>query len=80
MALDPNEDWLSYVQHLFREARPLVAKYRKVDICLMGPSTIAFALGMAFSRTPKITVCDYQNGQYVPVFSFAEIEKRLSFD
>lgn len=78
--LDPNENWLGYVQWLYREARPLLGRYEQVDICLVCPSAIAFALGMAFSRTPKVTVCDYQNGRYVPIFSLAEIEKRLPFD
>jgi hypothetical protein len=79
-ALDPNENWLGYVQWLYREAKPLLGRYREIDICLACPSAIAFALGMAFSRTPKVTVCDYQNGKYVPVFSLSEIEKRLPFD
>ncbi|MEM1552784.1 MAG: SAVED domain-containing protein [Candidatus Bathyarchaeia archaeon] len=78
-ALDPSENWLGYVQWLYHEARPLLGRYEQVDICLVCPSAIAFALGMAFSRTPKVTVCDYQNGRYVPVFSLAEIEKRLPF-
>lgn len=79
-ALDPKSDWLGYVQWLYREARPLLGRFQQVDICLVCPSAVAFALGMAFSRTPKVTVCDYQNGRYVPVFSLAEIEKRLPFD
>lgn len=79
-ALDTSEDWLGYVQWLYREAKPLLGRYSQVDICLVCPSAIAFALGMAFSRTPKLTVCDYQSNAYVPVFSLAEIEKRLPFD
>jgi hypothetical protein len=79
-ALDPQKDWLGYVQWLYREARELLGKYQQVDLCIASPSPIAFALGMAFSRTPKVTVCDYQNGKYVPVFSPSEIEKRLPFD
>lgn len=79
-ALDPKSNWLGYVQWLYREAKPLLGRFQQVDICLVCPSAIAFALGMAFSRTPKVTVCDYQNGCYVPVFSLAEIEKRLPFD
>ncbi|MFA0733396.1 MAG: hypothetical protein LKKZDAJK_002705 [Candidatus Fervidibacter sp.] len=79
-ALDPNENWLGYVQWLYREAKPLLGRYREIDICLACPSPVAFALGMAFSRTPKITVCDYQNGKYVPVFSLELIEERLPFD
>lgn len=80
MALDPTTDWLPYVQWLFREAQPLVAKYQQVEVCLYCPAVIAFALGMAFSRTPKITVCDLQQAKYVPVFSLATIEQRLPFD
>ncbi|MFA0760233.1 MAG: hypothetical protein HZLCBSQH_000323 [Candidatus Fervidibacterota bacterium] len=79
-ALDPNENWLGYVQWLYREAKLLLGRYREIDICLACPSPVAFALGMAFSRTPKITVCDYQNGKYVPVFSLELIEERSPFD
>lgn len=79
-ALDPKENWLGYVQLLYEEAKPLLGRYSQIDICLVCPSAIAFALGMAFSRTPKLTVCDYQNGKYVPVFSLAEIERKLPFD
>ena len=79
-ALDPKWNWLGYVQWLYREAKELLGKYQQVDLCIASPSAIAFALGMAFSRTPKITVCDYQDGKYVPVFSLSEIEKRLPFD
>lgn len=79
-ALAPNENWLGYVQWLYREAEPLLGRYREIEVCLVCPSPIAFALGMAFSRTPKITVCDYQDGKYVPIFSLALIEGRLPFD
>lgn len=78
--LDPTKNWLGYVQWLFKESKPLLGRYKAVDICLAGTSPIVFALGMAFSRTPKITVCDYQNGLYIPVFSLMAIEKRLPFD
>jgi hypothetical protein len=68
-ALDPQKDWLIYVQWLYREARELLGKYQQVDLCIASPSAIAFALGMAFSRTPKVTVCHYyQDSKYVPVF------------
>jgi len=79
-ALDPKENWLGYVQWLYREARPLLGRYQAIEICLVCPSAVAFALGMAFSRTPKITVCDHQDGKYVPVFSLSEIERKLPFD
>ncbi len=80
-ALNPERDWLPYVQWLYRAAQPLLGNYPQVDVCLTVPVPIAFALGMACSRTPKIRVCDYrQAGQYVPVFSLATIEQRLPFD
>jgi hypothetical protein len=79
--LKPQKDWLGYVQWLYRETRELLGKYQQVDLCIASPSAIAFALGMAFSRTPKVTVCHYyQDSKYVPVFSLSEIEKRLPFD
>mgnify|MGYP001773928219 CR=1 FL=1 len=79
-ALDPKIDWLPYVQWLLKEALPLIGRYSQVDLCLAMPAPIAFALGMALSRTPKIKVCDYQSGQYEPVFSLETIEQRLPFD
>lgn len=75
-----DEDWLPYVQNLVASARPLVDKYEEVVLCLSCPAVVAFALGMAFSRTPKITVCHWSHNQYVPVFSLAHIEKHLPFD
>jgi len=80
LTLDPETEWLGYVQWLYREAKELLGKYQQVDLCIASPSVIAFALGMAFSRTPKVTVCDYQNDKYVQVFSLSEIEKKLPFD
>lgn len=79
-ALGTDENWLGYVQWLYREAKPLLGRYQQVDVCLVCPSAVAFALGMAFSRTPKVNVCDYQNGKYVPVFALSEIERQLPFD
>ena len=78
--LNPKVSWLPYVQHLVHAARPLLNRYSRVDLCLLCPSAIAFALGMAFSRTPFITVCDWQHSRYVPVFSLSEVERRLPFD
>jgi len=78
--LDPKPDWLPFAQRLFAGAKQLVVDYEQVDICLMMPSVVAFALGMAFSRNSRITVCHRLNDQYLPVFSLAEIEKRLPFD
>ena len=75
-----DEDWLPYVQNLVASARSLVDKYEEVSLCLSCPSVVAFALGMAFSRTPKITVCHWSHNQYVPVFSLSHIERKLPFD
>lgn len=76
----PVGDWLPYTQHLVRNALSLIGNYEQVEICLLCPSAIAFALGMAFSRSPRIAVCHWINNKYVPVFSLREIEQHLSFD
>jgi len=78
--LNPDEDWLPYLQHLVSEARSLVNKYEEVVLCLSCPAVIAFGLGMALSRNSKITVCHWLNNEYVPVFSLSNIEKNLPFD
>ena len=78
--LNPEEDWLPYVQWFWQKANPLMARYPHVDLCLKSPSVIAFALGMAFSRTSHITVCHWLENQYVPVFPLSLIERRLPFD
>lgn len=76
----PNEDWLPYIQKIITTARPVIKLYEKVDICLICPSAIAFALGMAFSRDGSIEVCHHcPDGKYRPVFPLAEIERRLTF-
>lgn len=80
LALDPKRDWLPYVQWFAKKASPLVARYQQVEVCLICPSAVAFALGMAFSRTPRITVCHWFGERYQPVMSLEEIEKRLPFD
>ena len=78
--LDPNTDWLPYVQQIFRNANPLIAQYQEVDICLNCPSPIIFALGMAFSRMPHITVYHlFEDDKYRLVFRLSEIERRLFF-
>jgi len=64
-ALDPQKDWLVYVQWLYREARELLGKYQQVDLCIASPSAIAFALGHGVFtdaksdsvRLPKRQVC-----------------------
>ncbi len=73
-------DWLPYVQTVYQKAKGWVDQYQQVQLCLACPSTIAFALGMAFSRTPKITVCHWFEGQYQPVLSLSLIERKLPFD
>lgn len=75
--LDSELNWLPYVQWLYKEAKPFLDKFknREIHLCLAAPSVIAFALGMALSRTPNITVCDFQSDKYVPVFSLREIER-----
>jgi hypothetical protein len=78
---DPGADWLPYVQKLVSEAKPLMDLYAATELCLICPSAIAFALGMAFSRDPRITVCHWLDGSYAPVLSLAEVERRrLPFD
>lgn len=78
--LDPEKDWLPYVQLIFQRAKPLINRYREIEICLICPSAIAFALGMAFSRNPHITVCHwFADNQYRPVFPLSEIERQLPF-
>ncbi len=79
-ALNPAEDWLPYVKSLVQHATPLISQYSLVDICLICPSAVAFALGMAFSRKTHITVCDWQNNRYIPVFALEEIERWRPFD
>lgn len=78
-ALNPKDDWLPYVQHIYQKANSLIVNFERVDICLICPSVVAFALGMAFSRNSKISVCNWFNNQYIPVFSLEEIERRLPF-
>jgi len=78
--LNPNEDWLPYIQKIITISKPVINLYEKVDICLICPSAIAFALGMAFSRNGSVEVCHYCcDGKYRPVFPLAEIEQRLHF-
>lgn len=77
--LNPSEDWLPYIQRLVKEMRPLIDKYEEVVVCLACPAVIAFALGMALSRNPRITVCHWLDNYYQPVFSLSQIEKKLAF-
>jgi len=66
--IDPEKDWLPYVQRLIEKIIPLIGKYNEIDICISTPSVIAFALGMALSRTPKIKICKFNSSsQYAPI-------------
>jgi hypothetical protein len=79
-ALDPKKNWLPYIQMIVQKAKPLISRYEEIEICLICPSAIAFALGMAFSRNSKITVCHwFADNQYRPVFPLSEIERQLPF-
>jgi hypothetical protein len=81
-ALPSGGDWLSYVQYFVAGYREHVEKgnYREIEICLLGPAVVAFALGMALSREPRIAVCQWFGGDsppaYAPVFRLAAIERR----
>ena len=78
--LDPKEDWLPYVQEIVQIAKPLIHRYEDVDVCLICPSVVAFALGMAFSRKGSLKVCHwFSDGKYRPVFPLSEIESHPPF-
>jgi len=79
--LDPQTDWLPYVQAIVQVANPLIDRYMggRVDVCVITPSAVAFALGMAMSRKPWVVVCDFFNNRYQPVFEFRAIEARHPF-
>lgn len=78
--LDPKDDWLPYVQEIVKRAKPLIHRYEDVDVCLICPSVVAFALGMAFSRRGSLKVCHWSSeGKYIPVFPLSEIESHPPF-
>jgi hypothetical protein len=78
--LDPKDDWLPYVQEIVKRAKPLIHRYEDVDVCLICPSVVAFALGMAFSRRGSLKVCHwFSEGKYIPVFPLSEIESHPPF-
>jgi hypothetical protein len=78
--LDPKDDWLPYVQEIVQRAKPLIHRYEDVDVCLICPSVVAFALGMAFSRKGSLKVCHFfSDGKYRPVFPLSEIESHPPF-
>lgn len=78
-ALPGCADWLPYVQALWTAADPLMAPYDEVEVCLSMPSVVAFALGMALSRSTKVSVCRWTGMRYVRVFSLRDIDRRLIF-
>jgi hypothetical protein len=77
--LDPTKSWVPYVKQIYQQAKPLIAQYREVEICLMCPSVIAFALGIAFSRTSHLTICQWFDSsheyphEYRPIFPLSQI-------
>ncbi len=77
----PHEgDWLPYVQTFVQLAKPWVERYKQIDICLAVPHAVAMALGMAFSRSPKVRLCHWYQGTYKPVAELRWIEQKLPFD
>ncbi|MDR7666824.1 hypothetical protein RG963_13765 [Methanosarcina sp. Z-7115] len=78
--LSPKDNWLPYVQEIVQRAKPLIHRYEDVEVCLICPSVIAFALGMAFSRKGSLKVCHYfSDGKYRPVFPLSKIESHPPF-
>ena len=79
--LDPTTSWVPYVKQIFQQAKPLIAQYREVEICLMCPSVIAFALGIAFSRTSHLTICQWfdSSDEYRPIFPLSQIAHQRPF-
>jgi hypothetical protein len=78
--LNPEIDWLPYVQHIVKIVNRLINNYKEVNIRLITPSVIAFALGMAFSRSQNITVSAYLDNNYFQVFSLKTIENEYPLD
>lgn len=78
--LNPEIVWLPYVQHIVKIVNGLINKYKEVNIRLITPSVIAFALGMAFSRSQNITVSTHLENNYFQVFSLKTIETEYPLD
>lgn len=78
--LDPTTSWVPYVKQIYQQAKPLIAQYQEVEICLMCPSVIAFALGIAFSRTSHLTICQWfkSSDEYRPIFPLSQIQRHFS--
>jgi len=72
--LKPGINWLPYVQNIISKVNKIITKYDEVNIRLVVPSVVAFALGMAFSRNQNITVSTFLNSDYHTIFSFKYIE------
>lgn len=78
--LNPEIVWLPYVQQIVKIVNKLISNYKKVNIRLITPSVIAFALGMAFSRSQNIAVSTYIDNNYFQVFSLKTIETEYPLD
>lgn len=78
--LNPEIIWLPYVQHIVKIVNELINNYKEVNIRLITPSVIAFALGMAFSRSQNISVSTYLDNNYFQVFSLQTIEIEYPLD
>ena len=78
--LNPKIVWLPYVQHIVKIVNGLINNYKEVNIRLITPSVIAFALGMAFSRSQYITVSTHLDNNYFQVFSLKTIETEYPLD
>ncbi len=76
----PAGDWLPYAQAILAKAAPWVHAFQQIDLCLVGTDALVFALGMAFSRTPHLRVCQWSNGQYQPVIDLSNVAARPPFD
>lgn len=81
--LPEKASWLPQVQYVVQESRRLVGAFDVVELVLITPSAVAFALGMAFSRETKTQVCQFFTSpreKYAPVFSLRSIEAALPFN
>lgn len=79
-ALLNEADWLPCVQTFVLEAKKWINRFQQVELCLICPDAVAFALGMAFSRTPHLKICHWFAGEYLPVIDLRSREKSLAFN
>ncbi|MEJ5251880.1 MAG: hypothetical protein HPY54_08920 [Chthonomonadetes bacterium] len=77
--LPDSGEWLPYVQTVWQRVKPWIHAFQRVDICLICPDAVAFALGMAFSGNPHIRVCHRIGTQYVPVVHLEWLKEYLAF-